>query len=199
MTVTVTDAHSNKLIGSDTVTDKMLRGVIEGVNVHLAPITGVNVRYDEKLGKMQYSAVDNYTALLHVANTESVVGMSANEGQLLDISIGRLDSVGLEVTDVYVTSVEEAQKSVTKVDEALVRLSKARSLVGAQVVKLEFSLKSLNTARQNMMSSASRLMDLDVAAESANLARNQILTNSSIAMLAQANQIPQLALQLLNG
>jgi flagellin len=58
-------------------------------------------------------------------------------------------------------------------------------------------MKNLSISRENLIAAESRIRDLDVAEESSTFAKNQILVNSAVAMLAQANTLPQIALQLL--
>ncbi|MDR2870898.1 MAG: hypothetical protein LBV04_10645 [Deferribacteraceae bacterium] len=92
-----------------------------------------------------------------------------------------------------------AQDAIGLIDDALTKVVSARATVGAQISRLEYTIQNLATARENLAMSESRIRDLDVAEESTNFANNQVLVQSGVAMLAQANQIPSYALQLIQG
>jgi flagellin len=92
-----------------------------------------------------------------------------------------------------------ARTSIATVDGYIDTLNSARGTLGAYVNQLESASNNLSIAVENYSSAESRIRNVDVAQESANLSRNQILQQASQAMLAQANQAPQLALQLLKG
>ncbi|HBH17473.1 MAG TPA: flagellin, partial [Cyanobacteria bacterium UBA9579] len=83
------------------------------------------------------------------------------------------------------------------VDAALTGLLSRRSNIGALQNRLESTLENLTVMNENLQASESRIRDLDIAKESANLVKNQILQQASASVLSQANQIPQLALSLL--
>lgn len=87
--------------------------------------------------------------------------------------------------------------ALVHIDQALDFLNKSRANVGATMSRLEFAAAKLSTTVENMSSARSRMRDTDFAEETAALTRRQILQQSATAMLAQANQSPQLALQLL--
>jgi flagellin len=108
-----------------------------------------------------------------------------------------MDTKSLGLDDVYVVSQELAQKSITKIDRALESISGARATIGAQVNRLNYAINNLNVTRENLTAAESRIRDLDIAEEMATFTRNQILSQAGTAMLAQANQLPQMALQLL--
>ena len=95
--------------------------------------------------------------------------------------------------DISVTSATGAQMLV----DAIQHLATERATLGASQSRLEVAATTLSVERQNMESAISRIRDVDVAEESTILARNQILVQSGTAMLAQANQMPQSVLKLL--
>ncbi|MEW5971842.1 MAG: flagellin [Pseudomonadota bacterium] len=82
-------------------------------------------------------------------------------------------------------------------DTALQRVNDRRAQLGALQNRLESTIESLNIAIENLKSTNSRIRDLDIASESAVMTQNQILQQSALSVLAQANQTPTLALQLL--
>ena len=92
-----------------------------------------------------------------------------------------------------------ALNTISLVDIALQDINNRRAIIGATVNRLEGVSNNLSIFRENSAAAESRIRDVDVAKESAILTRNQILQQSSATILAQANQVPQLALQLLGG
>ena len=136
-------------------------------------------------------------AFLHIKDTATKAAVGANEGQLIDISIGRLDTVGMGIDGINVATFNDAQKAITKIDMALEQISAARATAGAQMNRLEYTINNLNATRENMVAAESRIRDLDIAQASSQLSAQQVLLQSATAMLAQANQIPSYASKLL--
>ena len=76
---------------------------------------------------------------------------------------------------------------------------RVRSRNGASMNRLNITISSIQTMRLNLTAANSRIRDVDVAAETSALARNQVLAQAGVSVLAQANQLPQIALNLLQG
>lgn len=112
-----------------------------------------------------------------------------------DRSSSELQSV--ETLDV--TSFQRATESLKVVDSALAYINGERAKLGALQSRFETSIASLNITSENLSASRSRILDADFAQETANLSRVQILQQAGTAMVAQANQIPQGVLALLNN
>jgi flagellin len=92
-----------------------------------------------------------------------------------------------------------AQAALTQITSAIERKDSARASFGYMMNRLESTNEVLNIQAENLMSAESRISDVDVATEMASLTRNQVLAQAGISMLAQANTMPQMALNLLNG
>ena len=198
LNVRVQDAHTGAFIGEDTVTDGRLRNIIEGVDIDIIPSSAADIAFDTASNTMKFLAKGEPTvAYLHIKDNSTVAAIGANEGQTLDISIGRLDTKSMGIDGVNVATFDDAQSSITKLDMALEQISKARATAGAQMNRLEYTISNLNTTRENMVAAESRIRDLDIAVASTNLAAQQVVLQSATAMLAQANQIPSYAMQLL--
>jgi flagellin-like hook-associated protein FlgL len=195
--VTVRDAHNNRLIGKDTVSDNVLRGIIQGIDVKFSG-SQLQATFNTANGKMNFTTSDNGAKLnLHVVDNRTEVQIGANQGQTFDVSIGQMNTTSLEIDDAFVVTMDESQKAITKFSQALEKVTSARATIGAQINRLEYTVKNLSISRENLISAESRIRDLDIAEESATFAKNQILVNAATAMLAQANTLPQIALQLL--
>ncbi|MCA1933575.1 MAG: flagellin [Calditerrivibrio sp.] len=196
--VTVTNAHTGENIGSDIVNDSTIRGIIKGVDVEFASNIDTTVSWSASNRKISFAgAAGSVDLKLHLVDNATELQIGANEGQTILTTIGQMDTRSLGIDDVYMVSQELAQKSITKIDRALEIVSAGRATIGAQVNRLEYAISNLNVTRENLVAAESRIRDLDVAAEMANFTRWQILNQSGTAMLAQANQLPQMALQLL--
>ena len=85
----------------------------------------------------------------------------------------------------------------TYLDTAIDSVTTGRGQLGAGINRLNSAIQSIATVRENLSAAESRIRDVDVAMETADLARNSILQQASVSVLAQANQQPQLALSLL--
>ncbi|MEY2684231.1 MAG: hypothetical protein RJA09_1375, partial [Pseudomonadota bacterium] len=104
-----------------------------------------------------------------------------------------------KVSELDITTFNKATDALKTVDSALAFISGERAKLGALQSRFETTIASLNITAENLSASRSRIQDADFAAETANLSRAQILQQAGTAMVAQANQIPQGVLQLLQG
>jgi len=102
-----------------------------------------------------------------------------------------------KVSDLDVTTFGKATQALRTVDSALGFISGERARLGALQSRFETSIANLQVTSENLLASRSRILDADFAMETANLARAQILQQAGVAMVAQANQLPQQVLQLL--
>ncbi|MBQ7738494.1 MAG: flagellin [Desulfovibrionaceae bacterium] len=96
-----------------------------------------------------------------------------------------------------VSTQEAAQKALVGLRDAIVSKDKIRANLGAMQNRLENTISNLTIQAENLQSAESRISDVDVASEMTNFIRNQILTQSAVAMLSQANSMPQMAMRLI--
>ena len=94
---------------------------------------------------------------------------------------------------------EDAQHALDAINNAIVEKDKIRAHLGATQNRLENTVSNLNIQAENLQAAESRISDVDVATEMTQFVRNQILTQSAVAMLSQANSLPQMAMQLIGG
>ncbi|MDZ4677602.1 MAG: flagellin [Oligoflexia bacterium] len=106
-----------------------------------------------------------------------------------------IDALGLEGVD-YSTK-EGAQESLALLDAAHTRVNSTRANLGALQNRLNSTVQNLSITEENMSASNSRIRDTDVANATAELARNSVLLQSGVSTLAQANQVPNIALKLI--
>ncbi|WP_062108977.1 flagellin N-terminal helical domain-containing protein [Bacillus niameyensis] len=115
----------------------------------------------------------------------------------MTVKIGAMDATTLGVKGLKVSTSAEAQKAIQSLDSAIDKVSKQRAELGAYQNRLEHTVTNLQTANENLTAAESRIRDLDMAMEMSNFTRSNILNQAGQAMLAQANQLPQGILQLL--
>ena len=96
-----------------------------------------------------------------------------------------------------VSTQEAAQRALVGLTDAIVSKDKIRAHLGAMQNRLENTITNLTTQSENLQAAESRISDVDVATEMTNFVRNQILTQSAVAMLSQANSMPQMAMRLI--
>lgn len=96
-----------------------------------------------------------------------------------------------------ISTQQAAQQALVAIDRAIVSKDKIRAHLGALQNRLENTISNLTTQAENLQAAESRISDVDVATEMTNFVRNQILTQSAVAMLSQANSMPQMAMQLI--
>ncbi len=107
--------------------------------------------------------------------------------------------LGVGPGSAFISSHLDAQNSISTITIALERLNQRRGDLGAVVNRLDSAANNLAISIENQSAAESRLRDADIAYETSIMTRNQILQQSSAAILQQANQVPSLALQLLQG
>ncbi|HOT27381.1 MAG TPA: flagellin [Candidatus Ozemobacteraceae bacterium] len=134
---------------------------------------------------------------MHVVDNTPSFQLGGDEGQNMKIAISEMSASALGVDNLDLTSIEGAQKSLSKLNKAIDKVSSERSKLGAFQNRLEYSINSINTMKTNLSAAESRIRDADMALEMVEFTRDQIVAQSGTAMLAQANLVPQGVLQLL--
>jgi flagellin len=108
-----------------------------------------------------------------------------------------MNGTALDIMDVDL--VNNFNQAISKMDRALDYVNSERGKLGAQLNRLESTIANLQAGAESMTASRSRIQDTDFAQETANLTRAQILQQAGVAMLAQANALPNKVLTLLRG
>ena len=137
----------------------------------------------------------------HMAST-SIRDMSTNQLGRITVPEGELPNKSnfMSLADIDVRNEQGAQDALAIIDQSLTEVATVRGELGAfQKHTLESNLTSLQVAAENMTAAESTIRDTDMAQELATFTRNQIMTQSATAQLAQANAMPQHVLRLLNG
>ncbi|MDR3166162.1 MAG: hypothetical protein LBU13_11380 [Synergistaceae bacterium] len=111
--------------------------------------------------------------------------------------MAEISAASLGLNGITVVDREHAAAAVTVIDSAIGIVSSQRATLGAYQNRLETTITNLATARENTMSSESRIRDADIAKETMNFTKLNILSQAGFSMLTQANQFPQNVLSLL--
>ncbi len=125
------------------------------------------------------------------------IGDTADSFNQLKVSVQDCHAQALQVADIDVTTVDNAASGIDKIKDAIDTVSRVRAKLGATQNRLDHTLNNLETTTTNLTEAESRIRDTDMAKEMMEYTKNNILLQSSQAMLAQANQVPQGVLQLL--
>lgn len=126
-----------------------------------------------------------------------------NVDQRIRVYIGDMRATALGLRDagtgesIKMGTQDEANRNIAVMDSALKIVNKQRADLGAYQNRIEMAIKGIDIGAENLQASESRIRDLDMAKETVTFTKNQILAQASNAMLVQANQIPQMVLQLL--
>jgi len=123
--------------------------------------------------------------------------IGANEGQILEVRIPDVSAEKLGVADVNVKSHGSAERAITTIDVAISAVSSIRAKLGAYENRLDHSINNLGTSNENMTEALSRVLDTDMATEMTEYTQKNVLAQAGTSMLAQANERPQMVLNLL--
>ncbi|MCX7172129.1 MAG: flagellin, partial [Proteobacteria bacterium] len=176
---------STGLISTTTTTSAILydggvaRGVADSTEV------GGTVSFKSDTSFNVTSSVTGASTALASSSIFSGIASSSNTSTLSSLDL------------VDISSVTGANAAISVLDGALTQINTLRSAMGAMQNRFQSTISNLQATGENVSAARSRIQDTDFAAETGNLTRNQILQQAGTAMLAQANQLPQLVLSLL--
>lgn len=125
------------------------------------------------------------------------IGDTAADFNQLTVSVGDMSSNSLGIGGISIATQSGAKAAVDKIKSAINSVSSTRGDLGAIQNRLEHTINNLGVTTENMTAAESRIRDVDMADEMMSYTKNNILVQASQAMLAQANQLPQGVLQLL--
>jgi flagellin len=121
----------------------------------------------------------------------------SNANQIIRLEIPNVTVKQLRLENLLIDTQENANLAITKLDSAISRVSESRSKLGAYQNRLDYTIRNLDNTSENLQAAESRIEDADMAIEMSEFVKLSILQQAGTAMLSQANQLPQLVLQLL--
>jgi flagellin len=159
----------------------------------------LDAEYQELIAQIDQIALYttfNGEALLDGAfNVDFLVGLDETN-DLLNVTIAAMDAASLTIA-VGIDSAANATTALGEVNAAIEAMLSERATIGALMSRFDYASANIATSIENMDAARSVLMDVDVAAEMSNFTARQVVMQASVAMLAQANQMPQNLLKLL--
>ena len=171
----------------DTATDKEALGkVLEAINSKSAD-TGVTAFLED--GNIHFRAVAENGAATGV----TVTGIPGGDPTMTELAAA--DRKGIDAIDI--STQKGAWESLQLIDNAISKVSSARAELCAIQTRFEKSIENIDIQNENLTAARGRIVDADFASETASLSRSQILQQAGTAMVAQANQLPQQVLSLL--
>jgi len=152
-----------------------------------------------EITRIQGSAKFNGVSLLNAtaATVKFQVGLNNVGTDQIDVTFGGVNLTGVATGTSTVANATGALNALAQIDTAIGSVSSYRSKFGSAMNRLDVATSNIQTMRLNISAANSRIRDVDVATETSNLSKNQVLTQAGTAILAQANQIPQMALSLI--
>jgi len=164
----------------------------------------LNTEYQDLLSEVSRIATStkyNDTVLLDGSFTGKTIQVGADSGSdyriQLDLDNVNISAAGLAISGGSLSTLTKAQAAITALDTAIETLGSARARAGAQMAQLQAASDHSAGMRENLVAQESRIRNADVARETSDLVRNQVLLQANIAMQAQANALPKLLLKLL--
>jgi flagellin len=129
------------------------------------------------------------------------VGINNDDNSKITVNLADVSATGLGVNTgsggLSISDATSAGSALATLDTAITTLSEQRGVLGAAQNRLSSTVRNLATTRENLSASNSRIRDVDVAEESVAMTRSQILMQAGTAVMAQANQVPSMALSLI--
>ena len=138
-----------------------------------------------------------FSAIKNGAGLTLQIGDTSEDFNQMTVSVSDMHTAALGIADIDISTQAGAKAAVDKIKSAINSVSSTRGDLGAIQNRLEHTINNLSVTSENMTAAESRIRDVDMANEMMAYTKNNILVQSSQAMLAQANQLPQGVLQLL--
>lgn len=159
----------------------------------------MNQEFDEISGEIERIATSTEFNGINMLNsaTGSVTITFGDSSDNISVDMTDVSESGLGIDSLNISTAASAQAALSTLDSAISTKDTARARFGYKMNRLESTIEVLNIQSENLAASESRISDVDVATEMAKLTRNQVLSQAGVSMLSQANNIPQMALNLL--
>ncbi len=188
-----------------SILQRMRELAVQARNGSLQPADRANLdtEYQSVLSEIDRIAQTtkfNGTDLLNAPSTVQIqVGIGTTASDQVAIGFGGVTAALLTVAGTDVTDQTKAGAAMDAIDAGLSTLGTKRASWGAAINRFQSTIQNIDSIKNNLSAANSRIRDVDVAEETAAMAKQQVLSQAGAAVLAQANQSPQLALSLLKG
>jgi flagellin len=143
------------------------------------------------------SGATDYRGLISLSGSADITLAENTSGALAGIGLDNVGNATTTIDQLDISTVAGSTTAISSVDAALQQINEMRGAMGAVQSRFESTINNLQSASENIAAARSRIVDADFAAETAELTKAQILQQAGTAMLAQANQLPQAVLALI--
>jgi len=151
----------------------------------------------EEINRIAGATAFNGNTLLNSATATISIQFGDSNNDKVDVVGCDMTSSTLGLSSASIASAVSAKDALATIATAITTKDTARAAFGYKMNRLESTISVINNQAENLLSAESRISDVDVATEMAKMTRTQVLANAGVAMLAQANTVPQMALSLL--
>ena len=201
--------NKNFIVGTgyesdDATSGKVMIRVTEkegGVDYEVNNLAGANGKgsnaQDDAVANNWRNLIQVGSAAMSGSNLTLQIGDTSDDYNQLKVAVGDMSASALGISGIDISTQAGATDAINKVKAAINSVSSTRGDLGALQNRLEHTINNLSVTTENMTAAESRIRDVDMAEEMMAYTKNNILVQASQAMLAQANQIPQGVLQLL--
>jgi flagellin len=200
VTASIDDAGALILVddtGADMTIDTFVTSAASGSDT--VGITALGA--DGAENKLEIELTNGAADSVRVAGEVELDSLQSFNTQAGDVTTGATVNItGSALSDIDAVDIGTstgAQDAITVIDAAIAQIDSSRADLGAVQNRMDFTINNLSSIKNNVTDARSRIQDVDFASESAELSKQQILSQASSSMLAQANQLPQVALSLL--
>ncbi|MBM3991428.1 MAG: flagellin FliC [Planctomycetes bacterium] len=162
----------------------------------------LDTEYQELINEIdRISTTSTFNGVQLIDGTTTSLDLQAgiNSSEVITVSLQDATATALGLSGLTVGTPSGASAALAVIDAAVDLVTTARGALGSAQNRLQSAISSIANASENLAAAESRIRDVDIATETADLTRNTIMQQAAVAMLAQANVQPQLALSLLQG
>lgn len=199
--ISVFDAHNGNFVqrNSKIEAGSWVYSIIsDSIALDIASDIGLRrVTYDKANGVFVSTIEDQFDQYVHLADNSLQMQIGANEGEKMLLSLGDMTAKALGLENLDVRDRESAGRSITRIDEAMKKVSTQRAIIGAQINRLEYTATNLASASTRLNESASRIKDLDIAKEMMAFTKLNILSQVGNSMMSHALQVNDNILRLM--
>jgi flagellin len=162
-----------------------------------AEVTQLTSQIDDILTNTKFNGVTLFSTNVSASNVTITIQAGSEAASTIDLAIAPVDGTLLDATALDVSTTTTAAATISNIDSALTGITTTRAALGAGQSRLESAVNNLTTNMTNLSEARSRIEDADYSSETTALAKAQILSQASTAMISQANQSQQNVLSLL--
>lgn len=201
--ISVVQTAEGALTEVHSILHRMRDLAVQGANDSNSADARTNIKTESdqlqsELTRIANSTNFNGTDLLKGGSMTFQVGAGSDTtANQIQVTLANVSSVATAVSTVAYDTASNAAAAISTIDAQITSVSTTRANLGAMQNRLEHTINSVNVSVENLSASESRIRDTDMASEMVNFTKSQILSQAGTAMLAQANQIPQGVLKLL--